>query len=178
MTGFLKKRPAALWAAVIWAAGIGTLLGSMVLSTSRAASAAGPPNQTVTANQGAPGSLAWPVTVKPATAYAASCSGTLGSCQSAKTSSSVVVRDISISLLLNSGYPLEICEADVFTASPGAVRTFIPLVKEGSVGIFDYYAGNSQVDLAVPAGGFLGASCPSQSPLSSIDASFQGEAGP
>lgn len=57
----LRKRPAAIWAAVVWIGGLGVLIGSVIFSTIGVAGASG--NATITANQGAAGSVAWPVGV-------------------------------------------------------------------------------------------------------------------
>ena len=181
MTGFLKKRPAALWAAVIWAAGIGTLLGSMVLSTSRAASAAGPPNQTVTANQGDPGTVpwsviasqsgAWSVTIKAAKPYVGSCGASTVAC-TATTPVPAVVRDVAITAIMPTGHPIEEC---IVTATPLGGSTIIPVVKQGSDPSLDWYVGNSQVDLAVAAGGQITAEFFNLGSLGITDATFQGE---
>jgi hypothetical protein len=56
----LVKRPAAIWAGVVWIGGLGVLIGSVIFSTFGVATGA-PAGSTTTANQGLPGQSAWPV---------------------------------------------------------------------------------------------------------------------
>jgi hypothetical protein len=59
----LVKRPAAIWAAVLWIGGLGVLIGSVIFSTFGVASGSTSGNGGLTANQGAPGTSPWPVNV-------------------------------------------------------------------------------------------------------------------
>lgn len=157
-----------------------------------------PGSATITANQGTPGTTPWPVTgtvnvgnfpssmnvsgtvaasqrgpwtvtVTPPLPYSDACSDTTNECQPSATTAPVVIKDASIRLQVTSGTQVLSCQV-----SPGneSHSVFIPMTEQGTTSGYDFYVGNSQLDMAVPEGSAPTAVCMDGS---NIDATFDGE---
>lgn len=175
--------------------------GATASTSSTSPNGGGPGSATITANQGTPGTTPWPVTgtvnvgnfpsstnvsgtvaatqrgpwtvtVTSPSPYSDSCSdASNGACQASATTAPVVIKNASILLNLPTGTPVQYCAVSF---GNGSHFVYIPMTKQGTTGAEDLYAGNSQLDMAVPAGSAPYAYCPGGGVMG-IGASFDGE---
>ena len=95
-------------------------------------------------------------------------------CYISRPSNAIIVKDVSIYAAVPGSSDLDTCRVLIRGANSIVVTvSYIPMFKQGTNN-FDYYTGNSQVDIAVPVGDDLGAECDGTM-ISAFTATFQGD---